>query len=147
MVDPVAAQRLLQRIGDVRLPDDLREGRGAVAAVQGQGHLVTLTSGTDVPDRLSTAPDFPDIGVSTERDDVGKVGDAGGVSPAEDHEPVRYVGLSSSQPPDRHWWDRLPDPVVRQALRAWGVIPGVVRQQLARLTPLVNPGARTRADQ
>ncbi|GAA3362796.1 hypothetical protein GCM10017744_054930 [Streptomyces antimycoticus] len=37
MVDPVVAQRLLQRAGDMLLPDDLREGLGAVAAVQREG--------------------------------------------------------------------------------------------------------------
>ena len=38
VVDPVAAQRLLQRVGDVLLPDDLGEGRRAVVAVEGEGH-------------------------------------------------------------------------------------------------------------
>ncbi|GAA2309634.1 hypothetical protein GCM10010376_28860 [Streptomyces violaceusniger] len=37
MVDPVVAQRLLQRAGDMLLPDDLREGLGSVAAVQRKG--------------------------------------------------------------------------------------------------------------
>jgi hypothetical protein len=40
--DPVGAQRLLQRLGDVALPDDLGEGVGAVAAVQGLGHVQTI---------------------------------------------------------------------------------------------------------
>ncbi len=35
VVDPVVAQGLLERSGHVLLPDDLREGLGAVAAVQG----------------------------------------------------------------------------------------------------------------
>ncbi len=37
VVDPVVPQRLLQRVSDMLLPDDLREGLGAVAAVQREG--------------------------------------------------------------------------------------------------------------
>ncbi|GAA3052823.1 hypothetical protein GCM10020000_38030 [Streptomyces olivoverticillatus] len=37
VIDPVVAQRLLQRGGDMLLPDDLGEGLGAVAAVQREG--------------------------------------------------------------------------------------------------------------
>ncbi len=40
-----------------------------------------------------------------------------------------------------HWWDRLPDPAVRLALRSWARLPEGVRSQLARLTPVINPGA------
>ncbi len=36
VVDPVVAQRLLQRVGDVLLPDDLGEGLRAIAAVQSE---------------------------------------------------------------------------------------------------------------
>jgi hypothetical protein len=61
-------------------------------------------------------------------------------------EPVRYVALNSGQPAPRHWWDRVPGPVVSVALCSWGLLPGVVRQQLARLTPLINPQATTSAE-
>lgn len=37
MIDPVVPQRLLQRVGDMLLPDDLGERLGAVAAVQRKG--------------------------------------------------------------------------------------------------------------
>ncbi|GAA2383162.1 hypothetical protein GCM10010420_01490 [Streptomyces glaucosporus] len=37
MVDPVVAERLLEGVGDVFLPDDLGEGLGSVAAVQREG--------------------------------------------------------------------------------------------------------------
>ncbi|GBQ03987.1 hypothetical protein SSP531S_54760 [Streptomyces spongiicola] len=37
MIDPVVPQRLLQRVGDMLLPDDLGEGLGTVAAVQREG--------------------------------------------------------------------------------------------------------------
>lgn len=42
-----------------------------------------------------------------------------------------------------HWWDRVPEPIARVALRSWSLVPGPVRQELARLTPLINPGATT----
>jgi hypothetical protein len=63
-------------------------------------------------------------------------GDAGGKG--------RDEGWFSYQPhglrivPPRHWYDRLPDPVIKIALRSWGYLPSLVRQRLARLTPLVN---------
>ena len=46
-------QRLLQRAGDVLLPDDLFEGLRAVAPVEGERHAPTLARGEDNPDRPS----------------------------------------------------------------------------------------------
>ena len=46
----------------------------------------------------------------------------------------------------RHWWDRLPQPVVSLALMSWGHLPQGVRSQLARLTPVINPGGATTAE-
>jgi hypothetical protein len=42
MVQPAAAQRLRQRLGDVLLPDDLGERAGPVLAVERQCHSCLL---------------------------------------------------------------------------------------------------------
>ena len=47
MVGAVVAQRLLQRLGDVLLPDDVGERLGAVAAVQRLRHAATLARAAD----------------------------------------------------------------------------------------------------
>ena len=47
VVDPPGAQRLHERLGDVLLPDDVREALRSVAAVEGDGHAPTLAAGSD----------------------------------------------------------------------------------------------------
>src|SRR5205814_5777147 len=65
MVEPAAAQRLHQRLGDVLLPDDLGERARPVLAVQRQCHAYKLPFGCDraprapVRARLSLLPSGP----------------------------------------------------------------------------------------
>ena len=48
MIDPVVPQGLLQRVGDMLLPDDLGERLGAIAAVQRKGrHAYEVIGPTD----------------------------------------------------------------------------------------------------
>jgi hypothetical protein len=47
VIDPVVPQGLLQRVGDMLLPDDLGEGLGAVAAVQRKGRHAYEVIGAD----------------------------------------------------------------------------------------------------
>ncbi len=61
VVDPVVAQGLLQRLSDMLLPDDLREGLGAVAAIQGEGRHTPDDIGRrghPVPPGARTRPDM-----------------------------------------------------------------------------------------
>lgn len=45
-----------------------------------------------------------------------------------------------------HWWDRLPRPVVRAALRAWTAVPRLVRRPLIPLGTVINPGHVVRGE-
>ena len=47
VVDPVVGERPLQRLGDMLLPDDLVEGVGAVAAVEGQRGILRRLGARD----------------------------------------------------------------------------------------------------
>lgn len=51
-----------------------------------------------------------------------------------------YVALGQHARVRRHWWDRLPRPVVRAALRTWSALPPAIRRPLIPLGNVINPG-------
>lgn len=59
-----------------------------------------------------------------------------------------YVGLNQRglRRSPRQPWDLLPEPLIRVALRSWGVLPAPVRHALGQLGYVINPGQSTRSD-
>lgn len=57
----------------------------------------------------------------------------------------RYIGLNQTSGLPRPWWSRIPHPVASVAVKAWSLLPRVVRARFVPLGHWINPYQTTSA--